>query len=233
MRVRHLALLALTCIPFLFLIPKGARAVQQDNLILSSAVEGLILDHGKPVAGLKIQRIISWNIEAGPRTEITSTNKDGRFQFQWLLKMTHSSSWSDFAPIPNVLSSHADLAKDFATIGGGNMFNTKLLELIGKLTRRVLLDMGYVALVTTQGALSMAFAAVDLLAEVLVKAANASKLLADDVHTIVNSMLGFLGRPVMNGTDITVSTLHWIFGQFSTEMAGRAEPAMLRAQKLS
>lgn len=146
-------------------------------------------------------------------------------------KMTHSSSWSDFTPMPNVLSSHADLAKDFARIGGGNMFNTKLLELIGKLTKRVLLDMGYVALVTTQGALSMAFTAVDLLAEVLVKAVNASKLLADDVFTIVNSMLGFLGRPIMNGTDITVSTLHWILGQFSTEMAGRAEQAMLKAQK--
>jgi hypothetical protein len=35
----------------------------------------------------------------------------------------------------------------------------------------------------------------------------------------------------MNGTDITVSTLHWILGQFSTEMAGRAEQAMLKAQK--
>ena len=71
--------------------------------------------------------------------------------------------------------------------------------MIGKLTKRVLLDMGYVALVTTQGALSMAFTAVDLLAEVLVKAVNASKLLADDVFTIVNSMLGFLGRPVQHG----------------------------------
>lgn len=55
--------------------------MRQDNLILSSAVEGQILDHGKPVAGLKVQRIISWNMEAEPRTEITSSNKDGRFQF--------------------------------------------------------------------------------------------------------------------------------------------------------
>jgi hypothetical protein len=81
MRFRHLALLALACIPFLFLIPKGAHAVRQDNLILSSAVEGQILDHGKPVAGLKVKRTISWNMEAEPRTEITSTDKDGRFKF--------------------------------------------------------------------------------------------------------------------------------------------------------
>jgi len=55
--------------------------VRQDNLILSSAVEGQILDHGKPVAGLKVQRTISWNMEDKPRTETTTTGKDGRFQF--------------------------------------------------------------------------------------------------------------------------------------------------------
>jgi hypothetical protein len=55
--------------------------VRQDNLILSSAVEGQILDHGKPVAGLKVQRVVSWNMEAEPRTETTSTDKEGRFQF--------------------------------------------------------------------------------------------------------------------------------------------------------
>jgi hypothetical protein len=81
MRFRNLALFALACTPFLLLIPQGAHAVRQDNLILSSAVEGQILDHGKPIAGLKVQRIISWNMEAEPRTEITSTDKEGRFQF--------------------------------------------------------------------------------------------------------------------------------------------------------
>lgn len=81
MRFRNFALLTLACIPVVFLIPKGAHAVRQDNLILSSAVDGQILDHGKPVAGLKVQRVISWNMEAEPRTEITSTDKEGRFQF--------------------------------------------------------------------------------------------------------------------------------------------------------
>lgn len=81
MRFRHVALLALVCIPLLFFVPKGAHAVRQDNLILSSAVEGQILDHGKPVAGLKVQRKISWNMEAEVRTESTSTDKNGRFKF--------------------------------------------------------------------------------------------------------------------------------------------------------
>jgi triacylglycerol lipase len=146
-------------------------------------------------------------------------------------KMAYSSSWSDFSPMPNVLANHADLAREFARIGGGNMFNAKLLELVGKLTRRVLLDMGHMALVTIQGGLSVAFTAVDLLAEVLAKAANSSKLLADEVSAIVNSMLDFLGRAPINGTALNIQTLHWVLDQFSTEMAGRAQQAMLRAQR--
>lgn len=55
--------------------------MRQDNLILSSAVEGQILDHGKPVAGVKVKRILHWNMEEEARTEITTTSKEGRFQF--------------------------------------------------------------------------------------------------------------------------------------------------------
>ena len=81
MRFRQLSLFTLACLPFLIFVPQGAHAVRQDNLILSSAVEGQLLDNGKPVAGQKVQRVISWNMESEPRTEITTTNKDGRFQF--------------------------------------------------------------------------------------------------------------------------------------------------------
>lgn len=81
MRLRQIALLSTVCLSFLFLIPQGAHAVRQDNLILSSAVEGQILDHGKPVAGLKVKRILHWNMEEEARTEITTTNANGKFQF--------------------------------------------------------------------------------------------------------------------------------------------------------
>jgi len=81
MRFRQLSLFTLACLPFLIFVPQGAHAVRQDNLILCSAVDGQLLDHGKPVAGQKVQRVISWNMESEPRTEITITNKDGRFQF--------------------------------------------------------------------------------------------------------------------------------------------------------
>lgn len=102
MRLRYFALFALACTPFLFLIPKGAHAVRQDNLILSSAVEGQILDHGKPVAGLKVQRIISWNMEAEPRTEITSTDKDGRFQFPEVRGAAEFGFLAKLFHVPNI-----------------------------------------------------------------------------------------------------------------------------------
>ena len=145
-------------------------------------------------------------------------------------KMAHSSSWSDFSPMPHGLSQYTDLSREFAKLGGGGMFNAKLLDLISQLTKRVLFDLGYVALVTVQGTLSVAFTAVDLLAETLMKAANATRLMAEDVYSIVNSMLDFLGRAHMKGTDITLNTLRWVLSQFSMEMAGRAQQAMLKAQ---
>ena len=66
---------------FLLSFSQGAHAVWQDNLVLSSAVEGQLLDHGKPLAGVKVKRVLHWNMEQEARTEITTTKADGKFQF--------------------------------------------------------------------------------------------------------------------------------------------------------
>lgn len=81
MRFRYFALLASTSITLLFFIPKGAHAVWRDNLILSSAVEGQLFNQGRPMAGVKVKRILHWNMETEARTEITTTKADGKFQF--------------------------------------------------------------------------------------------------------------------------------------------------------
>lgn len=81
MRFRQLSLFTLACLPFLIFVPQGAHAVRQDNLILSSAVEGQLLDHGKPLEGVKVKRILHWNMEAEVWTEIVTTNTNGKFQF--------------------------------------------------------------------------------------------------------------------------------------------------------
>lgn len=69
------------CAIFLLSFSQGAHAVWQDNLVLSSAVEGQLLDHGKPLAGVKVKRVLHWNMEQEARTEITTTKADGKFQF--------------------------------------------------------------------------------------------------------------------------------------------------------
>ncbi|MDH4395571.1 MAG: hypothetical protein QE278_07825 [Limnobacter sp.] len=51
------------------------------DLILFSAVKGRVLDHGKPVAGLKIERSTFWNMEKFARQEFTTTDAEGYFSF--------------------------------------------------------------------------------------------------------------------------------------------------------
>ena len=81
MRLRTVLAFSLACAFLLLLIPKGAHAVRQDNLILCSAVQGQILDGGQPVSGQKVKRLVHWNMEKEPRVEFTTTNTDGQFQF--------------------------------------------------------------------------------------------------------------------------------------------------------
>lgn len=81
MRLRYFAPLVLAFPVLLFLHFQKKHTVRQDNLVLSSAVEGQLLDDGKPVAEQKVTRTLSWNMQAEPYTEITTTNEDGLFQF--------------------------------------------------------------------------------------------------------------------------------------------------------
>lgn len=102
MRFLNLALLSFAFIAFLSLMPKGAHAVWQDNLILCSAVEGQLLDHDKPVNGQKVIRTLHWNMEAEARTEITSTDKDGRFQFPEVRGSADFGFLAKLFHVPNV-----------------------------------------------------------------------------------------------------------------------------------
>lgn len=82
MRIKpHVYLAVFVLLVLVLFYSQGAQAVRVDNLILSSAVQGQVLDHGKPVAGLTVKRILFWNMESEPRTEITTTREDGRFDF--------------------------------------------------------------------------------------------------------------------------------------------------------
>ncbi len=74
-----------------------------DNLILSSPVEGQILDHRRPVPGLTLERSLMWNVEQRPRLDYAITGDDGRFTFPevrasydfgWLSKYLHQPTVS-------------------------------------------------------------------------------------------------------------------------------------------
>jgi len=81
MRLRYFAPLVLAFPVVLFLHFQKKHTVRQDNFVLSSAVEGQLLDDGKPVAEQKVSRTLHWDMQAEPYTEITATDKDGLFQF--------------------------------------------------------------------------------------------------------------------------------------------------------
>ena len=84
MRLRYFVLLGFLSVPYLILTTWDLslfQTVRQDNLMLSSAVSGQLFDQGKPVVGAKVVRVLFWNIDAEPRTEITFTSERGHFQF--------------------------------------------------------------------------------------------------------------------------------------------------------
>lgn len=84
MRLRYFVLLGFLSVPYLILTTWDFslfQTVRQDNLLLSSAVSGQLFDQGKPVVGAKVVRVLSWNMDAEPRTEITFTSDRGHFQF--------------------------------------------------------------------------------------------------------------------------------------------------------
>lgn len=69
-------------------VPSDDRPLLK-QVILFSAVDGQMLNHGKPAAGLKIERSYSWNAEDDQpkpgdqvlHKDVTVTDKAGRFHF--------------------------------------------------------------------------------------------------------------------------------------------------------
>ncbi|HEX5485824.1 MAG TPA: DUF6795 domain-containing protein [Limnobacter sp.] len=70
------------------LVPSDDKPLLK-QVILFSAVDGQMLNHGKPAAGLKIERTYSWNAEDDQpkpgdlvlHKDVVVTDKEGRFHF--------------------------------------------------------------------------------------------------------------------------------------------------------
>lgn len=80
--------LAPASVNLLRLVPRSEKPLLK-QVILFSAVDGQMLDHGKPVSGLKIERSYSWNAEDdAPKPgdlvlhkDVVVTDQQGRFHF--------------------------------------------------------------------------------------------------------------------------------------------------------
>ena len=53
----------------------------KNNLILCSAIKGVLLNHGQPLVGVKIQREIKWNVEQESRVDYVETDDNGTYCF--------------------------------------------------------------------------------------------------------------------------------------------------------
>lgn len=84
------------------LAPLGACAVKKDNLYLFSAVKGRIVKNGEPVAGIKVERSTSWNMEQTPRIETTTTDENGFYEFSEMTGSAEFGFLSKLLHIPTI-----------------------------------------------------------------------------------------------------------------------------------
>ncbi len=66
---------------FLLIISGMGYAMSRFNLCLFSEVEGIVLDHGKPVVGAELERIWDLGYDESRGTDRTTTDEKGYFRF--------------------------------------------------------------------------------------------------------------------------------------------------------
>lgn len=59
----------------------GACAVNNKQMYMFTAVRGLVVKSGEPVAGLKVGRFTSWSADQTPGIETTYTDENGYYEF--------------------------------------------------------------------------------------------------------------------------------------------------------
>ena len=77
---------------------------------------------------------------------------------------------------------------------------------------------------------TLSLTAADMIAEMLVKAASFCKATAQKVIEIVQAILGFLGRAVIDVKNLHLGFLRWVLSTFALEMNTRALEAMNKAR---
>ena len=97
-RVQSMAIKPTVAIFIFILFCFPAFAMKKDNLVLCSPMQGQILNNGQPVAGLRVEQRLLWNMEKEPRIAHATTDEQGYFtfpkvvasaNFSWLAQLLH------------------------------------------------------------------------------------------------------------------------------------------------
>ena len=97
-RVQNMAIKPTVAFFIFILFCFPAFAMKKDNLVLCSPMQGQILNNGQPVAGLRVEQRLLWNMEKEPRIAHATTDEQGYFtfpkvvasaNFSWLAQLLH------------------------------------------------------------------------------------------------------------------------------------------------
>lgn len=97
MKLRHLLPIALMLLNACGLSTKMYKEDYVD-VVLCNQIHGQLLDHGKPMVGVAVQRSIKWSMERNSRIDIAITDSQGRYAFPEVRGSGQNNLFTHFVP---------------------------------------------------------------------------------------------------------------------------------------
>jgi len=108
----------------------------------------------------------------------------------------------------------------------GAMFSGRMLKLINMEIHTMLSHLGAQSLLTVSHYGTGAFTVLDQMAEVLARYAQASVRRAQEVNSMLNAVMAYLGRAGHKIADASVATIRWVFGLLHQSVNTMAKQAI-------
>lgn len=146
--------------------------------------------------------------------------------------MARMKSWSELLNPEQFEMSARRMVKDFNSLGGASHYSAALMLNITQAILDAAEILGVVTLSLIQTGLSVAITLFDILAELLAKAWHLGGEMMTTLQNIANAMRRFLGKPALpDSAKMDQATFRGLLAQFTTEVGGMANMAMLRAAR--
>lgn len=97
MNIRHLLPIALLLLSACGLSTKMYKEDYRD-VLLCNEIHGQLLDHGKPLVGVAVQRSVGWSLERESRIDIAITDSQGRYAFPEVRGSGQVNFFTNFVP---------------------------------------------------------------------------------------------------------------------------------------